>query len=94
MTPPAIEADIMSRLINVDEPSFSPEAARGILSLQFSEDDKRRMRELSEKARQGTLSGGEQTEAEGYARVGSLVGLLHSKARRALSKSDQATANV
>jgi hypothetical protein len=42
------------------------------------------MRELSAKAREGTLSAAEQMEINNYERVGHVLSLMKSKARRSL----------
>jgi hypothetical protein len=42
------------------------------------------MRELSAKARDGTLTPAERDEVNNYERVGHLVNILQSKARRSL----------
>ncbi len=81
---PCYEAAILGRLVVPDEPRLSPAAAEGILALGFDQDDKERMHELAAKARAGTLTAREKAEVEAYSRVGSLLGILHSRARRAL----------
>jgi hypothetical protein len=81
---PCYEAAILGRLVVPDEPSLSPAAAEGILALGFDRGDKDRMHLLAAKARAGTLTLEEQAEVEAYSRIGSLLGILHSKARRAL----------
>jgi hypothetical protein len=83
----SVEASILSRLICPERPSLSPEAAQGILSLRFDDAETRRMNQLAEKAREGTLSPDEQALLDGYERIGSLIGLLHSKARQSLKKA-------
>ena len=80
----ASEVSILNRILRPDAPTFSPEAAQDILSLEFSESDKERMRELSAKARAGTLTAEEDAEAGRYELVGHLLGILQSKARRSL----------
>src|SRR5579859_581834 len=80
------EAAILTRLAGPDEPALSPTAAEGLLALRFSQADCDRMNELAAKARVGTLSGDEQADVEAYSRVNSLLGILHSKARRALKR--------
>jgi len=72
-----------------NQPHFSPEAAQGILALDFSQEDKDRMRELAAKARQGTLVPEEQEEIDSYGRVGSLLSIMKSKARQALKNKAQ-----
>ena len=81
------EAAIVGRLIKPDHGDFSPEAARELLSIQFGEDDRAKMRELSQKAQEGTLSPTEQGEIENYRRVGYWLGILWSKARLSLKRA-------
>jgi hypothetical protein len=80
-----IDAAIWERVVQFDRPP-SPTAARALLKLQFSDHDRDRMRELSAKARAGTLSADEEIEADAYERLGSLLGVLHSQARRTLKR--------
>lgn len=68
------------------DPSF--EAARRALSFRFTEGQLQRMRELAEKATQGQLTSEERDEVECYERVGSLLGVLQSKARLILGEDD------
>jgi hypothetical protein len=63
------EAAIVGRLMKPDRGDFSPEAARDILRLQFGEEDQERIRELSRKAQEGTLTVLEQEEMENYRQV-------------------------
>jgi hypothetical protein len=81
---PDIETTILSRVIAPQEATLSAEAARAFLSLQFSEEDLQRMRDLAELARQGDLSTEDEAWLRGYERIGSFLGLLQSKARMAL----------
>ncbi len=83
---PHHEAAILTRIAGPDEPALSAAVARGILTLGFSPADKERMHALAAKAREGTLTCDEQAEVEAYSRVGSLLGILKSKARRALKR--------
>jgi hypothetical protein len=82
---PYHEAAIMTRLSGPDEPALSA-AAKGILALSFSLADKERMHALAAKARKGLLTSDEEAEVEAYSRVSSLLGILKSKARRALKR--------
>src|SRR5271155_5368477 len=84
---PANEAAIVGRLIKPDRGDFSPDAARELLSLQFGPEDQTRMRELSLKAQDGTLTVVEQAEVENYRRVGYWLGVLWSKARLSLKRA-------
>jgi hypothetical protein len=81
------EAAIVGRLIKPDHGDFSPETARELLSLQFGEEDQARMRELSLKAQDGTLTAPEQADVETYRRVGYWLGVLWSRARLSLKRA-------
>lgn len=78
------EVAILSRVLEPDKPTLSAEAARDILTLDFNPADKERMKQLSAKARAGTLTLDEQVEMDNYERVGHLLNILQSKARRSL----------
>jgi hypothetical protein len=80
----ASELAILRRVLEATQPPFSLAAARGILTMGFSQADKDRMRELSQKAQQGTRSRAEQDETNNYERVGHLLSLMKAKARRSL----------
>jgi len=64
----------------------SPAVARALLKLQFSQADCKRMCELSAKARAGKLTAEEQLQIDTYERLGCLLDILHSKARRVLKR--------
>jgi len=80
------EAALWGRLLEPVGPELSPEAARYILTLSFPQPDIARMHELAEKARAGTLTLEEHIEADNYERVGHVLSLMKSKARKALKK--------
>ncbi len=80
----AIEAAIWSRIIQPEENSLSPEVARSLLELRFSERELAHMNELAQKNRQGLLSETERQELEGYVKVGDVLSMLHLKARKSL----------
>ncbi len=65
---------------------LSPAAARGLLQLEFSEHDHDRMAQLSAKAQTGTLTVVEQSELDSFERLGCLLDIVHSEARRAVKK--------
>lgn len=81
------ESAILGRLIRPERDDLSPEAARSILQLAFDEQDRARMHELALKAQLGELTAEEQAEIESYRRIGRLVDLMHSKARRSLKRA-------
>jgi len=76
-------AAIWERALRFAE-ELSPTAARALRKLQFSQEDRRRMRELAAKARAGSLTADEQRDTDTYEHLGCLLDILHSKARRAL----------
>ena len=78
------EMAILSRVLEPDKPTFTAAAARAILALEFHQADKERMHQLSVKAQEGTLTRREQAELNNFEKVGHLIGLMQSKARRSL----------
>lgn len=62
-------------------------AASVILDLSFTPAHRRRMKQLSAKARAGTLSPEEEFEVQNFERVGDLLSILKSKARQALKSN-------
>lgn len=80
----ASEVAILGRILEPDKPNLPEAAATALLALDFTQADKDRMRQLSAKAREGTLSDAEQAEINNYERVGHLLNILQSKARRSL----------
>jgi hypothetical protein len=82
-----VEAQILTRVIAPEDSPLDRKAAEAILEMGFKAADKQRMDELAEKAREGTLSPDERTEAESYERVGHFISLLKSKARGSLAST-------
>ena len=58
------EGAIFSRVVEPGKGTLSAAAARAILDFAFSQGDQDRMRDLSAKAREGTLSSDEQAELD------------------------------
>jgi hypothetical protein len=79
------EADILDQLVTDGQPGFSAEAARALLSLRFSPEAVRRMNELAEKNRQGTLSEAERATLDTVLRVGQFLNVVQAKARLCLA---------
>ena len=84
ISPMDSDAAILSRLIEPEVENLPAEVARYLLSLDFCQSDHDRMHELAAKAREGTLTPTEQHEVESYERIGHLVALWRSKARKSL----------
>ena len=78
------EAAIFGRVLEPEEATLDVAAARAILDLDFRQPDKDRMRALLAKAKKGTLTAKEKVEIDNYERVGHMLSLMKSKARRSL----------
>jgi hypothetical protein len=81
----ATDVAILGRVLQPDKPTLSPEAARSILALEFGQADRERMHQLALKAQEGRLTTQEEVELENYRRVGNLLSLMKSKARKSLN---------
>ena len=81
------EVAIFGRVLEPEEATLDAAAARAILSLDFKQTDKDRMRVLLAKAKKGTLTAKEQVEIDNYERVGHMLSLMKSKARCSLKGS-------
>ena len=62
------------------------EAARAILTFDFKQADKDVMRQLSARAREGTLTAEEQVAFDGYEVVGHILNVMQTRARRSLKR--------
>jgi hypothetical protein len=69
--------------------SLSPTAARALLKVRFPPQDVARMQELALAARRGELTESDAIEIDAFERMGCLLDILHSKARRVLAASRQ-----
>jgi hypothetical protein len=78
------EAAIFGRVLEPDQGTLNAAAARAILDLDFTSGDKDRMVQLLAKAKDGTLDAAEEAEIDNYERVGHMLSLMKSKARRSL----------
>ena len=83
---PNPEAAIWARLMEAQKNELSPEAAEFLLSVDFSDDDRRRMLQLAERSEAGALTAQEQAEFDGYLHIGNLLAVMQSKARLALNR--------
>jgi hypothetical protein len=77
------EAAIFARLW---ESAASPELAKQILKLGFSERDQSRVHELAAKNQRDSLSAAESQELDNFIKVGDLLAILQSKARKFLKQ--------
>jgi hypothetical protein len=87
------EAAIFGRVLEPEKATLDAAAARAIINLEFNEADRARMRVLLAKAKKGTLTAKERIELDNYERVGHMLSLMKSKARRSLKdEQDNGTA--
>jgi hypothetical protein len=89
-TPRPVGTAVLEQLANLDVGDISPETARKLLHFQFDLSHHERVRQLSEKAQRGALTPVEQDELDEYLHVGTLLGILQSRARRVLANAGQA----
>jgi len=82
------EVAIFGRMLDADQSALTIAAAQNILEFGFAEDDKERMRLLSAKAKRGMLTDREQEEINNYEKVGHMLSLMKSKARRLLESGE------
>jgi hypothetical protein len=80
------EAVIVSRILTNGEDGPSPEVARHLLSVTFTDEDKARMHELAVKNQEGRISPEELQELDSYIKAGDMLALLKSRARMTLKK--------
>lgn len=80
------EAAILARVIQPERDGLPAAAARALLKLHFTQEDRDRMHELAVKNQAGKLTAAERRELDGCLRVGRLLDLLGAKARLALKK--------
>lgn len=85
--PAPVGTALLEQLTELDAESLSPATARKLLELGFSPAHQKRVRALSEKARQGTLTTSEGQELDDFIHVGNLLAILQSKARQVLKHS-------
>ena len=82
----SLEADILSRLIDPSNPTLTPDAARALLELSYTEAGHNRLQELARKSNEGSLTPEERRQLEGYVFVGDILAMLKPKARLSLRK--------
>jgi hypothetical protein len=80
-------AAILGRVINPDDPTLSPEAARSLLKLTFPKGDKERVAALLAKNQESQLTSDERAELDEYLRADAFLSVLKSKARLSLKRA-------
>ena len=78
------EVTILARIFDDERGLLPPELARSLLDVDFSERDKVRMHDLAVRNQADALTPAEKEELYAFAKAGTLLGILKSKARRTL----------
>ena len=81
---------ILARVIDRANGDLSPDLAKYILALGFSEADQARYLELSEKAQEGILTAAERAELEEFLSVNNFLIVVQTKARVLLHQAPAA----
>jgi hypothetical protein len=81
------EPVIWARLIRTPKEPISPEAARYLLSIDFSGADRSRMQELMDKSNEGTLTSMKTLNSTVTFNIANVLSAMHSRARVALRYS-------
>lgn len=83
------EAEIWRRTIRPEVGDLAPEEARVLLRWSLSPADRDRVRNLSGKASEGSLTPEESNELDSYLTVGSALEFLKAKARLSLGRGNR-----
>jgi hypothetical protein len=78
------EVTILARVLVNERGRLPRELARYILNQDFSDRDKARMHDLAVRNQDDALAPGEKLELVAFAKAGTLLSILQSKARRTL----------
>jgi hypothetical protein len=84
------EASIWEHVIHPKGELRHREVARSILQLSFSPEERIRMHELAVRNQDGSLTVEEESELDHYNRVGTLLSIMKSKARKLLKNGRRA----
>ena len=85
------EASIWEHVIHPQGELRHKDAARHILQLSFSPEERARMHELAAKNQDGSLTVEEESELDHYNRVGTVLSIMKSKARKLLRNGQRAS---
>jgi hypothetical protein len=78
------EVTILARVFGNEHGRLPPPMARYLLTVGFSDADKERMHFLAVRNQDGDLTAAEKEELFAYAKAGTLLSILKSRARRTL----------
>lgn len=83
------DIEILSSVLSLGTPDFDSDAARAVLRLGFSDEQKARMLDLADRGNRGELTPTEQEQMDRFRRVGNFLALMQSKARLSLKHAEQ-----
>ena len=86
-----IGGEILRRLFEPDKGDLPADVAHYLLRIDFSAADHERMDTLAEKSQAGELLPGDREELDEYVRIGHLLALIQSKARKSLHQNGAAS---
>lgn len=78
------EVTILARVFDDERGLLPADLARSFVDVEFSERDRARMHDLAVRNQADALTPAEKEELHGFAKAGTLLGILKSKARRTL----------
>jgi hypothetical protein len=81
------EAAILCEVVAPEQPGISPEFARAILDLHFTDKANKQIRKLLDKNNNGTINETECAVLDKYLRVGQFLDLMQAKAKLSLEQS-------
>lgn len=81
-----LEPVIWARLLEAQKRDISPELARYLLSIDFTDSDRERIGYLAERSSSGTLTPDEEAEYDSYLHVANVLAIMQSKARVVLGE--------
>ena len=86
---PTRNVNIWTELVGGSLDELSPAAARGLLQIRFSPEAQRRLSELLELNRSGSLDGPQEAELDDLIKLGDLIALVWAQARLALRRAGE-----
>ena len=81
---------MLERLMSPQGRDLPPEVARYFLDLSFTEEEQKRISELSEKANEGELSEAEREELRVCVMINDLLVMMQSRARASMKSESPA----
>jgi hypothetical protein len=81
--------DSIDRYLGIDAEKFTPPMAQAVLAFGATDDVKKRVSVLADKASLGTITEQERSEYERYIQIDELITVLKSRARRFLSSPQE-----